>query len=194
MMNLDEYFLSYNNILKKLKENNIKTKNGKVIEHKDLRAAIQVMIKKHSNCRWFTNIVYRNKKYILIEGYYWLSMVYFQKGRKQIDADIEFFEIRIKQYEELLKIKPKKVFETDLSIEYLPIYFKRSKYTINKVINSIESKYMYDKENTKFIYKEGIEYICKKYFKFKYLEILEKYKMELTDVYIEKGYIFDNYF
>lgn len=31
-------------------------------------------------------------------------------------------------------------------------------------------------------------------FKQKYLEILEKYKMELTEEYISKGYIYDNFF
>ena len=51
------------------------------------------------------------------------------------------------------------------------------------------------KENGKFIIsKEGIEWLCKNCFKQKYLEILEQYKMELTELYIKRGYIYDNFF
>ena len=42
--------------------------------------------------------------------------------------------------------------------------------------------------------KEGVEWICKNVFKQKYLELLEKYKMELTEMYIEAGYPYDNFF
>ena len=41
------------------------------------------------------------------------------------------------------------------------------------------------------IYKEGIEWLCKNCFRHKYLELLEEYKMELTEIYIEKGYPYD---
>jgi len=43
------------------------------------------------------------------------------------------------------------------------------------------------------ISKEGVEWICKNVFKQKYLELLEKYKMELTDKYIEAGYPYHNF-
>lgn len=47
-------------------------------------------------------------------------------------------------------------------------------------------------ENGKYkISKQGIEWLCKNYFKQKYLELLEKYKMELTEKYIEAGYPYD---
>ena len=39
--------------------------------------------------------------------------------------------------------------------------------------------------------KEGIELLCKNCFKQKYLELLEDYKMELTQKYIDAGYIYD---
>lgn len=46
----------------------------------------------------------RSRKYfVLVEGYYWIIQVYFQK-KSLIDADIDFFKLRIKQYEELLKV------------------------------------------------------------------------------------------
>lgn len=39
-----------------------------------------------------------------------------------------------------------------------------------------------------------VEWICKNVFKQKYLEILEEYKMELTELYIEAGYLYDYFF
>lgn len=45
-----------------------------------------------------------------------------------------------------------------------------------------------------FISKEGIEWLYKNYFKLKYLELLEEYKMELTEKYIEAGYAYDEFF
>ena len=38
---------------------------------------------------------------------------------------------------------------------------------------------------------KGGEWICKNVFKQKYLELLEKKKMELTEKYIKAGYIYD---
>jgi hypothetical protein len=44
------------------------------------------------------------------------------------------------------------------------------------------------------ISKEGVKWICKNVFKQKYLELLEKSKMELTELYIKAGYIYDYFF
>ena len=41
---------------------------------------------------------------------------------------------------------------------------------------------------------KGVEWLCKNTFKQKYLELLEKHKMELTELYIERGYIYDEFF
>ncbi len=41
---------------------------------------------------------------------------------------------------------------------------------------------------------KGVEWICKNVFKQKYLELLEKYKMELTEKYIKAGYPYDHFF
>lgn len=41
---------------------------------------------------------------------------------------------------------------------------------------------------------KGVEWICKNVFKQKYLELLEKKKMELTEKYIKAGYIYDHFF
>lgn len=48
--------------------------------------------------------------------------------------------------------------------------------------------------NKVVISSNGVEWLCKNIFKQKYLELLEKYKMELTELYIEKGYIYDEFF
>ena len=55
-----------------------------------------------------------------------------------------------------------------------------------------EYKFLVD--NKVVISKEGVGWICKNVFKHKYLELLEKYKMELTEKYIEAGYPYDNFF
>ena len=44
---LDSIFLSYNKILKRFQLLGVTTKYGKEITHKDLRKAIEVMLKKH---------------------------------------------------------------------------------------------------------------------------------------------------
>ena len=102
---LDSIFLSYNKILKRLHNLGLTTKHSKEISEMDLRKAIDVMVEKHPTCRWRSEKIRSRKYFVLIEGYYWLTQVYFQKEKPLIDADIDFFKLRIKQYEELLKIE-----------------------------------------------------------------------------------------
>lgn len=195
---LDKIFLSYNKILQKFKVQGIKTKNNKEITHKDLRQAIDVMIKKHPTCRWRSNKIKSRKFYILDEGYYWLAKVFFQNEKKLIEADIDFFKNRITMYEEFLKLQPKELFINDIPYSQLGIYFNRKKDTIRKAIEKLEKKYSiklrYKRNNEVYVYSKGIELLCKECFKQKYLEILEEYKMELTEKYIAEGYPYDNFF
>ena len=194
---LDEVFLSYDKILYRLNIQKIKTKTGKDIKHKDLRYAIQVMQHKHKNCRWKSEKIRSRNFYILIEGYYWLISVYFNNKKKLIDADIEFFEDLIKQYEELLKLESKNLFEKDMKIQDLVNYFNKKYETIEKAIGKmikIHSNYRYVVNNEFVITKEGVEWLCKNCFKQKYLELLESYKMDLTEKFIKAGYIYDNFF
>lgn len=190
---LEKIYISYNRVLYKLKLLNVTSKNGKEITAKDLRYAISFMNKKHTSCRW--KCKKKNKHYILIEGYYWLIFVYFQKEKSVVDADIDFFETRIKLYENLLKITPQKIFTKDVYIDELEKYFNRSyEPTIRKAINKMckfNNNYKFI-ENEKYkISKEGIEWLCKNIFKHKYLDLLEIYKMELTEKYIDAGYPYD---
>lgn len=194
---LDEVFLSYEKILFRLNIQKIKTKTGKEITHKDLRYAIQVMQRKHKSCRWKSEKIRSRNSFILIEGYYWLLDVYFNNERKLIDADIEFFEERIKQYEELLKLASKNLFDEDIKIQELVNYFNKKYETIEKAIwkmVKVHSNYRYAENDNFVITKEGIEWLCKNCFKQKYLELLEIYKMDLTEKYIKAGYIYDNFF
>lgn len=194
---LDEVFLSYDKILFRLNIQNIKTKDNRDITHKDLRKAITVMQRKHKNCRWKSEKIRSKNSYILIEGYYWLLSVYFNNEKKLMDADIEFFEDLIKQYEELLKFESKNLFKEDIEQQDLSKYFNRKNETIEKAIwkmLKIHSNYRYVVNNEFVITKEGVEWLCKNCFKQKYLEILESYKMNLTEKFIKAGYIYDNFF
>ena len=136
--------------------------------------------------------------YIVYEGYLWLLHVYFQNEKKQIDADIYFFETRIKEYENLLKLNSKNLFIENISVDNLEQYFHRAKPTIKRaiyqMIKASNQNYIY-RENGKYIIsKEGIKWLCKNCFKQKYLELLEEYKMELTEKYIQAGYLYDYFF
>lgn len=195
----DSIFLSYNKILERLHVLGITTKNGKEISELDLRRAVDVMIKKHPTCRWRSEKIRSRKYFVLIEGYYWLTQVYFQKEKSLIDADIDFFKLRIKQYEELLKVEHNENWwNENMDIKQLCEYFNRQDITVRKAIKKMcdsgfeEYKFLVD--NKVVISSKGVEWICKNVFKQKYLELLEKYKMELTELYIEAGYPYDYFF
>lgn len=196
---LDSIFLSYNKILMRLHNLGLTTKHGKEISHMDLRKAIDVMIEKHPTCRWRSEKIRSRKYFVLVEGYYWLTQVYFQKEKSLIDADIDFFKLRIKQYEELLKIEhAENWWNEDMNIKQLCKYFNRKDITVRKAIKKMcdsgGGEYKFLVNNKIIISSKGVEWICKNVFKHKYLELLEKYKMELTELYIEGGYPYDNFF
>ncbi len=196
---LDSIFLSYNKILNRFHLLGVTTKHGKEIKHVHLRKAIDVMLKKHPTCRWKSEKIRSRKYLVLVEGYAWLNQVYFQKEKSLIDADVDFFENRIKQYEELLKIEHKENWwNEDMDVKQLCKYFNRKDITVRKAIKKMcdcgFEKYKFLGNKKVVISKEGVEWLCKNVFKQKYLELLEKYKMELTELYIEEGYPYDNFF
>lgn len=196
---LDSIFLPYNKILKRFHSLGVTTKHEKEISHIDLRKAIDVMIEKHPTCRWRSEKVRNRKYFVLIEGFAWLNQVYFQQEKPLIDADIDFFEDRIRQYEELLKVNHNENWlNKDMDIRQLCEYFNRKDITIRKAIKKMcdsgLGKYKYLINNKVVVASKGVEWICKNVFKQKYLELLEKYKMELTELYIEEGYPYDNFF
>lgn len=196
---LDSIFLSYDKILKRLQLLGITTKHGKEVKRVDLRKAVDVMLKKHPTCRWRSEKVRSRKYFILVEGYDWIKFVYFEKEKSLIDADVKFFETRIKLYEDFLKVEHNENWwNEDMDIKQLEKYFNRAESSIRKAIkkmcNNGFSNYKYLDNNKVVISGRGVEWICKNVFKQKYLELLEKYKMELTEKYIEACYIYDHFF
>ena len=116
----DSIFLSYNKILKRFKLLGVTTKCGKEVTHEDLRKAVDVMLKKHPICRWRSEKIRSRKYFILVEGYYWIKFVYFEKEKSLIDANVEFFETRIKLYEDFLKVeRNKNWWNEDMDIKQL---------------------------------------------------------------------------
>ena len=195
----DSIFLSYNKILKRFKLIGVTTKCGKEVTHEDLRKAVDVMLKKHPICRWRSEKIRSRKYFILVEGYYWIKFVYFEKEKSLIDADVEFFETRIKVYEHFLKVGHNENWcNEDMDIKQLERYFNRAESSIRKAIKKMcdngFSNYKYLENNRVIISRKGVEWICKNVFKQKYLELLEKYKMELTELYIKAGYPYDHFF
>lgn len=134
----DSIFLTYEKILTRLNILGVTTKSGKEITYTDLKKAINVMLEKHPSCRWRSERIKNRKYLILIEGYCWLRFVYFQKEKSLLDADIEFFENRIKQYEELLKANfDKNWWSEDMDVEQLKKYFQKKESSIRKLIKKM---------------------------------------------------------
>lgn len=77
-------------------------------------------------------------------------------------------------------------------------HFDRKDITVRKAIKKMcdsgLGKYKFLVNTKVVITKEGVKWICKNVFKQKYLELLEKYKMELTELYIKRGCIYDYFF
>ena len=125
--------------------------------------------------------------------------MYFNKEKSLIDADVDFFEDIIRQYEELLKIQhDENWWNEDKDIKQLCNYFNRKENTVRKAIkrmwdNGFE-KYKFLVDGKVVISSKVVEWICKNVFKQKYLELLEKYKIELTELYIKAGYSYYHYF
>lgn len=196
---LDSIFLSYNKILKRLHSLGVTAKHGKEITHMDLRKAVDVMLKKHPTCRWRSEKIRSRKYFVLIEGYEWLKRVYFQKEKSLIDADVDFFETRIKLYEDFLKVEHNENWWNEyMDVKQLCKYFNRKDITVRKAIKKMcdsgFEEYKVLVNGKVMISSKGVEWICKNVFKQKYLKLLEKYKMELTEKYIEAGYPYDNFF
>lgn len=85
-----------------------------------------------------------------------------------------------------------------MNIKQICDYFNRKDITVRKAIKKMcdkgHAEYKYMKEDKVIISNKGIEWLCKNVFKQKYLEFLEKRKMELTQLYIKAGYPYDEFF
>lgn len=162
------------------------------------------MNEKHPLCRWQSEKFRKRYYYLQYEGVIWLRDVYFNNYKtKLIDKDVQWFEERILWYQNTLS---KNNIEysimnfqlTPMSKKELAKFFKRDVSTIKKAITEMEQQTNFKNRN----YHNGILYIdvdqilwlLKNKFKRTYIKFLEKYKMELTEIYKANGGFYDNYF
>ena len=101
-----------------------------------------------------------------------------EKEKSLIAADIVFFKLRIKQYEELTKIEHNENWwNEDMNIKQLCEYFNRNDIIVRKAI-----KKMYDSwlGEYKFLIANKVVILVKMLNEFArmYLKLLENYKME----------------
>lgn len=196
-------FMSYKEILEKFKYENVKTKSGKEITHKELRTAINLMIKKHPLCQWQSEKVKKKYYYIQYEAVLWLKNVYFNNYQSRfIDKDIEWFENRIEWYQSTLsrsniKFIPFSIEYKLMSKKELEIFFCKSESCIKNAIREVEEKTKIQRQNIDgivYLNQEQIVWLLKNKFKQKYLKLLEIYKMELTIKFKENGGYYNDYF
>lgn len=197
-------FMNYKEIISDFNNRGLTTKGGKPITHTDLRKAIQVMQQKHSLCRWRSERIKQRYYFIQYEGVLWLRNVYFNSyDMKFIDKDIKWFKNRIIWYQNQFDKNnidyPEFSFNVDtMNKIQLSRYFDKSISTIENALR------MYEK-NTSLkdrCYKDGklqvqssaVIWLIENQFKYKYIEILESYKMELTEIFKANGGCYDNYF
>lgn len=87
--------------------------------------------------------------------------VYFQSEKNQIDRDIDFFEMRINEYEKLLRINSSPLWDKDLPLSKLEKYFNRKQDTFNRAIikmakENFGNTFTYYQNNELIISKEGM--------------------------------------
>lgn len=196
-------FMNYKEILEDFQKRKMKTKKGAEISHTDLRYAIQVMNEKHSSCRWQSEKIKKRYYYIQYEGVIWLREVYFSDYEsKLIDKDVVWFRNRIQWYQQQFDENnieyPK--FElniNDMTKKELSIYMNKSVSTIENGLRDYEKATgenirKYEDGELK-ISESAIEWLIKNKYKNKYLQLLEDYKMQLTEIYKKNGGYYDNF-
>lgn len=196
-------FMNYKEILEDFQKRKMKTKRGAEISHTDLRYAIQVMNEKHSSCRWQSEKIKKRYYYIQYEGVIWLREVYFSDYEsKLIDKDVVWFRNRIQWYQRQFDKNnieyPK--FElkiNDMTKKELSIYMNKSVSTIENGLRDYEKATgenirKYEDGELK-ISESTIEWLIKNKYKNKYLQLLEDYKMLLTEIYKKNGGYYDNF-
>lgn len=197
-------FMNYKEIISDFNNRGLTTKGGKPITHTDLRKAIQVMQQKHSLCRWRSERIKQRYYYIQYEGVLWLRNVYFNSYNiKFIDKDIKWFKNRIIWYQNQFDKNnidyPEFSFNIDtMNKIQLSRYFDKSISTIENALRMYEkntsSKDRCYKDGKLQIQSSAVIWLIENQFKYKYIEILESYKMELTEIFKTNGGYYDNYF
>ena len=197
-------FMNYKEVLQYFKENNIRTKADKEITHMELRAAIQVMLQKHPSCRWRSEKIKKRYYYLQYEAVIWLRDVYFNNYETDfLDKDIQWFKDRICWYQNSLSNAQIEFPKFDLKIEpmtklELAKFFDKDISVIRKALLKMEKDNSTRDRNylngKRYLSVSEIEWLLKNKFKKKYLELLEAYKMQLTEIAKANGSFYDNYF
>lgn len=197
-------FMNYKEIISDFNNRGLTTKGGKPITHTDLRKAIQVMQQKHLLCRWRSERIKQRYYYIQYEGVLWLRNVYFNSyDMKFIDKDIKWLKNRIIWYQNQFDKNnihyPEFSFNVDtMNKIQLCKYFDKSISTIENALRiyekSTSSKDRCYKDGKLQVQSSAVIWLIENQFKYKYIEILESYKMELTEIFKANGGFYDNYF
>lgn len=197
-------FMNYKEVLQYFNENNVRTRANKEITHKELRTAVQIMLRKHPTCRWRSEKIKKRYYYLQYEAVIWLRDVYFNNYETDfLDKDIQWFKDRIDWYQKSLNKAGVKYPKMDFNLipmsrKKLELFFKKKSTSITNAILEME-KYKNKKDrnyiNDKlYLSVPEIEWLLKNKFKKKYLELLEEYKMQLTELAKANGSLYDNYF
>lgn len=197
-------FMDYKEILSDFNAREMRTKGDNQITHTDLRKAVCVMQKKHSLCRWQSERIRKRYYYIQYEGVLWLRDVYFNLyDMRFIDKDIKWFENRIIWYQSQFNKNNIDYTEFKFNINtmnkiQLCQYFDRSISTIENALRRYEativSKNRYYENGKLKVGEDAIIWLTKNQFKDKYIELLESYKMELTEIFKVNGGHYDDFF
>lgn len=142
--------------------------------------------KRHPGEMWINERLAPNGYWITqidVECVKWLDEVYFNKSKYYLDLEIGFYEKRIKEIEEKLGVESKKFLYSDMSINELMNYFKKSRNSvdvaIHKMVKVLGEDVRYKKDNKVIIKDYGVKWINEKYYRKAYLKELEKYKIML---------------
>lgn len=180
-------------VVKELNDRNYSTAYGYKIINKDVYDAVRVMNQKHSRCEWVEK--QNNKLRISLEGYYWLENVYFEKNKKTIEADVEFFEQLIETYiqncqRNNIQYELLNFISNDMTMKELSSFTNSSIKTIKRYFDKLPSEmqekiYYFNKE--KYIISSVCEELCIRYFKKTYLLYLENMYLILKKKIIKAG-------
>lgn len=87
-----------------------------------------------------------------------------------------------------------------MNVSQTSLFFNKSNSTIKKTLIeyekniSTEYKRQYNKDGLLILDEEILKWMIEEKFKQKYLELLERYKMQLTEIFKNNGGLYDNYF
>lgn len=172
-----------------LEEREFKTASGYEVWLKDVQNAVAIMDKKHFACEWVDKDMY-NYYLVDLEGYFWLEEVYFNHTKKQLDADVIFFEWLIENYvntfqEYNLDYEIPPIISKDMTFDEFAKFVNRKRQTVQKKfykLPKLRKQKFYYIDNKKCIDKDVLEDLCRKHFKQIYLKYLENVYIDLREL------------